>query len=109
MAAIVTWLASSALASTMTSAAKAPRRSWKRAVRSMLDVYCESYAWDEESEQNDLSVVVKDVILKKSELEALLLTFGLHLGRAAARLGSVLLHLSRSEHGHGALHKAVAY
>jgi hypothetical protein len=81
MATFAAWLASSALASTMKSAAKAlTRRSWKRAVRSMLDAYCESYAWDEESEQNELSVVVKDVVLKKSELEALLLATGLHVG-----------------------------
>ena len=94
MAALVTWLASSALASTMTSAAKAlTRRSWKRAVRSMLDVYCESYAWDEESEQNDLSVVLR---------------LALGGGRLHVWENS-LLHLSRSEHGHGALHKAVAY
>ena len=95
MAALVTWLASSALASTMTSAAKAlTRRSWKRAVRSMLDVYCESYAWDEESEQNDLSVVVKDVVLKKSELEALLLTLGLHLGEGGCTFGKIRFCIS---------------
>ena len=60
----------------------------------MLDVYCESYAWDEESEQNDLSVVVKDVILKKSELEALLLTFGLHLGEGGCTFGKIRFCIS---------------
>lgn len=88
MSTVLAWVASSALA----RAAKAlTRRSWKRAVRSMLDVYCESYAWDE---GDDECVVVRDVVVRATALEAVVRPLGLRAGAGGCTFGKMRFCIS---------------
>ena len=89
------WAATTAVTQAFKSAAKGlTRKTYKNALRSTLERLCEAYTWDDENEESDTVILVKDIKICAKILDEFLRSVGMRVGEGSCTVGLVRIKLS---------------